>query len=781
MFFNKKPLSREFRLDEILFDINNIAHANPNAALSQLRTFIDVYVDAVLTYENKEVKSDLINKINAIKNYNLLNEDEINLIHQIRKKGNDAVHKYYSSQEEVQVYLQVCNNIYAKFISKYEGDQIEYKRKLMKNYKVNLKNRGKSKVTNKSTILSTENNYKGKLITEDKVIIANEKIDIDNLNNYGNLRNRIIKNINNVKSINNELGLEDEQLDIYKSNIISGSFNLVVLGEFNRGKSTFLNALLGEVILPSNILPTTSVITRISYSEKPEVKVLLNTGEEKSINHKELVDYVTTLKGNKTESISVTNVYYPTTLCKNGCIITDTPGVNDLNEQNVTITENYIPEGDAVIFMLDPNQVFTKSEKEFIKNKVLKNDIHKIFFVVNKFDTINRDGLANFKAYVDRTIKELNLSSKVYYLSSSKSLKCKINNTSDEYLESFNEFSLELEKFLVEEKGRYVLLNGCKRLNLSIMDTIKYIYNIEKDLDKDINILQKEYEEFINIKNEVNENKSNIMSHIDDEYMRFKSDVKEMIYKELSLSFNKLINNVTLYESIDEIYLKDLENSINSHINKWINNRVNPLILARIDKINDSLIDLLSDSLKYITKSENGDISETNNEIAIVQSYKFELPTCYNTTTSISNDNEKIFMGAGAIIAMLFTGTFLSGIGGAMLGLLVNMACPDSKQTSSPKDEIIKSIEKQKSAFINSIIKSIEKYIDKSYKQNCEYVEVSIKSVLESTSKRMSIVLNEKKRQENDMEIIIENLNYYLKQLYLIKKHNNLIIESIEG
>lgn len=781
MFFNKKPLSREFKLDEILFDINNIAHANPNAALSQLRTFIDVYVDAVLTYENKEVKSDLINKINAIKNYKLLNEDEINLIHQIRKKGNDAVHKYYSSQEEVQVYLQVCNNIYAKFISKYEGDKIEYKKKLMKNYKDNLKNREKSKVTNKSTILSTENNYKGKLITEDKVIVANEKIDIDNLNNYGNLRNRLINNINNIKSINNELGLEDEQLDSYKNNIISNSFNLVVLGEFNRGKSTFLNALLGEVILPSNILPTTSVITRISYSEKPEVKVLLNTGEEKSIDHKELVDYVTTLKGNKTESISVTNVYYPTTLCKNGCIITDTPGVNDLNEQNVTITENYIPEGDAVIFMLDPNQVFTKSEKEFIKNKVLKNDIRKIFFVVNKFDTINRDGLVNFKAYVDKTIKELNLSSKVYYLSSIKSLKCKMNNTSDEYLESFNEFSLELEKFLVEEKGRYVLLNGCKRLNLSIIDTIKYIYNIEKDLDKDINILQKEFEEFKNIKNEVNENRFNIMSHIDDEYMRFKNDVKEMIYKELSLSFNKLIDNANLYESIDEIYLKDLENRINSHINKWINNRVNPLILARVDKINNRLIDLLSESLKYITKSENGDISETNNEIAIVQSYKFELPTCYNNTTSISNDNEKIFMGAGAIIAMLFTGTFLSGIGGAMLGLLVNMTCSNSKEASLPTDEIIKSIENQKSAFINSIIKSIEKYIDKSYKQNCEYVEVSIKSVLESTSKRMSIVLNEKKRQENDMKIIIENLNYYLKQLYLIKKHNNLIIESIEG
>lgn len=778
MLFNKKPLSKEFKLEEILFDINNIAHANPNAALSQLRTFIEVYIDAVLTYENEEVQSDLVNKIKRIENYNLLTADEIDLVHQIRKKGNHAVHKYYSSPEEVQIYLQVCNNIYEKFIKKYEANQIEYKKKLMKKYKNNLNNKEESKVINKPLALNVSNNYNGKLITEDKVIVANEKIDINNLNNYTSLKNRLIKNIKNIKLINSDLGLENKQLDSYESNIVNNKFNLIILGEFNRGKSTFLNALLGEVILPSNILPTTSVITRISYSKEPKVNVTLDTGEEKNINYKELVDYVTTLKGNKTERINVTDVYYPTTLCKNGCIITDTPGVNDLNEQNVSITENYIPEGDAVIFILDSNQVFTKSERDFIKNKVLKNDIRKIFFVVNKFDTINRDGLTNFKKYVNDTIKELNLNSKVYYLSSAKALKCKIDDISDEYLDSFNEFSLELEKFLVEEKGKYVLLNGCKRLNLSIQDTIKYIYSIESDFNKDINTLQKEYEEFINIENKINKNKLDIMKHIDDEYIIFKNDVKKMIYEELDLSFDKLISSVNLYENIDEICLKELESNINSNINKWINNRINPFILARVDKINNSLMDLLSDSLGYIKDYDNSVLNNTTNEIAVVQSHKFELPTCYNS--SISNDNEKIFMGAGAIIAMLFTGTLLSGIGGAMLGILANAIYCDSNKPLSSTDEMIRSIEKQKKISINAIIKSIEKSIEKSYKQNCNYVNISIKSVLESTSNRMSIVLNEKKRQESDMEIVLENLNFYLKQLYLIKKHNDIIIESIE-
>ncbi|WP_455538724.1 dynamin family protein [Terrisporobacter sp.] len=778
MFFNKKALSKEFKLEEILFDINNIAHANPNAALSQLRTFIDVYIDAVLTYENMEVYTDLANKINTIKKYNFLTEEEIDLIHQIRKTGNNAVHKYYSSVEEVMVYLQVCNDIYEKFISKYESDRIDYKKKLMKTYRENLLKKNEVIMINKVDDVNKKNDYKGKLISEDNVIIANESINIANLNTYANLKNRLIRNIDDVKSINIDLGIEDEQIDVYKDNIINNKFNLIVLGEFNRGKSTFLNALLGKVILPSNILPTTSVITRISYSDEPKVKVVLNTGEEKKIDYDELINYVTNLNGNKTESISITDVYYPISLCKNGCIITDTPGVNDLNEQNIEITESYIPEGDAVIFILDPNQVFTKSEKEFIKNKVLKNDIHKIFFIVNKFDTVNREGLANFKNYVNKTIKELNLSSKVYYLSSSKSLKCKINNTTDEYLESFNEFCEELEKFLIEEKGRYLLINGCKRLNTSIQDAIKYIYNVEKDLNKDIDTLQKEYDEFVKIENKVNENKFNIMTHVDNEYMNFKTDVKKIIYTELSSSFDKLINDINLYGNVEETYLKELENKINFHINSWINKRVNPFILARIDKINNQLISLLSDSLKYVSQLDDRDASETVNEIAIVQSCKFELPTCYNTVST--NNNEKIFMGAGAILAVLFTGTLLSGIGGAMLGVIANMFYSDNKKVSSTKDEIFRNIEKQKNLAINSIMTNIENCIDKSYKQNCRYVDNSIQSVLQTTSNRMNVILNEKKRKNSDMQIILDNLNDYLKKLYLIKKHNDLIIKSIE-
>ena len=779
MLLKKKPLSQELKLEQILLDIKNIAHANPNAALSQIRTFVDIYTSGVLIYESEKTDLELVHKINLIEKYSLLSKDEISIMHQIRKTGNNAVHSYYYSNEEVATYFEVCFKIYEKFINKYESDRINYNKKLMRTYIHQVKDR-KTLDNEESKTLEIEKNYNGKLISEKSVISPKEDFNIKDLDEYENIRSRVLKNIYDVNSISKELEISDENLNISLTKLKENKFNLVVLGEFNRGKSTFLNALLGKVILPSNILPTTSVITRISYEDEPKVKVTLNNGQVKHIQPEELVNYVTTLNGNDSTHIEITDVYYPTKFCKNGCIITDTPGVNDLNDQNIVITEKYIPQADAVIFMMDPDQVLTESEKYFIKNKILKNDINKIFFIVNKFDTINESGINNFKKYVHTTLRELNLDSNVYFLSSKISLICKVVNKDDEYLNAFDEFSNDLESFLIEQKGKYLLLNACSRLRNTLDKVILNIYEIEADMLKSIEKLEQDHLEFKKVSNEVKINKGKIIQEIDRKYIDFRNEVKTMVYKELSSSFDNLVQGLYKQEDLNDSIFRDLESNINKHINKWINVRINPFILTKVNQINDELVSLLNKSLKDISKSNTYDISINSEEIEVVQSSKFELPTCYNTVSLESDVNT--FVGAGAVITMLFTGTLLSGIGGAFLGLIAHeMFGQKSTSYIKSKEEIIKSIESQKRNCINNIMKGIENSIDKSYKQNCKYIDDSINVVLENTSKRMSSILNERKKQDSNMDFVIDKLNSYLKELYIIKKHNQFIIKSLEG
>jgi ribosome biogenesis GTPase A len=83
--------------------------------------------------------------------------------------------------------------------------------------------------------------------------------------------------------------------------IESEKFHLVVLGEFNHGKSTFVNALLGQDVLPTGITPTTASINHVIYADRPTARVVLTTGESKPLDPSQLKEWVTVAGGHADE------------------------------------------------------------------------------------------------------------------------------------------------------------------------------------------------------------------------------------------------------------------------------------------------------------------------------------------------------------------------------------------------------------------------------------------------------------------------------------------------
>lgn len=786
MFLNKKDRYKEDELEKILIDIKRIVYVNPNAALSQIRTFIECYTNAVLRCEGKDIEGDLVNKINMIRNYDLLNDDEIEMLHQIRRIGNQAVHKYYCSSEEASAYLEICNEIYNKFLEKYDAVEFQYKKNILKRYFGNKKidKKDKKEVENKKS------NYNGNLLQIDEVVVPDEEITINKLESYEKIKKRILDSEKDIKNIIKDLDLKEDRVDGVFNKLKENRFNLVILGEFNRGKSTFINALLGKVVLPSNILPTTSVITRLNYSEEIKIVVTMDDNSKKEIGIDNLVEYVT--ENNSSDDVKIVDIYYPIDICKYGCVIVDTPGVNDLNEQNVIITEKYIPQADAVLFMLDSDQVFSESEKIFIKNKVMKSDIKKIFFIVNKADNIKEKTFNSLKKYVNDTVEELNLKSKIYYISSKKVLINKINSNcierdfeEDKYFELFNEFLHDLEVFLIEEKGRYILTNSSNRLKNIVDSIIKNIFIIEEDMIKDVNVLQNEYDKFLIISKKIESKKNDIVTEINREYIKFKNDVKEIIYKELDSSFDNLLNDIYRQSEFSEDILKNLESNINKKINIWIEQRVNPFIITKMEIINNKLLNLIRDSIKSIDEIGNIDklnivnekISESN--ALIVQTSKIELQTCY-INDSVESD-ENVFIGAGALISFMMTGSILSGVGGALLGLFAHEYIKNKNNNNvAPREKILSKVEKKKNNVIREITENIESTIDKSYNLNIKYVDKYINNYIENTNRRINNILKEKEKKNHDLNIIIKKLNSMLKKLYIINKQNDMIINSLE-
>src|SRR6476659_7203490 len=93
----------------------------------------------------------------------------------------------------------------------------------------------------------------------------------------------------------------------------SERFHLVVLGEFNHGKSTFVNALLGADILPTGITPTTASINHVVWGERPEARVMMASGESKYIEPTQLKEWVT-VAGGRASEVSYVDLGYPSDL-----------------------------------------------------------------------------------------------------------------------------------------------------------------------------------------------------------------------------------------------------------------------------------------------------------------------------------------------------------------------------------------------------------------------------------------------------------------------------------
>lgn len=188
-------------------------------------------------------------------------------------------------------------------------------------------------------------------------------------------------------------------------------FRVVVIGEFSRGKSTFVNALLGQKLLPAKIRPTTAVLTSVRHGEDPDARVFLAGGHAaKSVA---VADLGPVLMGKAADLGPVQRVELrrplPTGL--EDIELIDTPGVGDLCESREDVTLQYLPQADAVLFLLDAKACLSESERRFLQRHVVRANLHRVFFVINKADQLSPpycpDTLAQLQQRVRAAVADL--------------------------------------------------------------------------------------------------------------------------------------------------------------------------------------------------------------------------------------------------------------------------------------------------------------------------------------------------------------------------------------
>jgi len=229
------------------------------------------------------------------------------------------------------------------------------------------------------------------------------------LEHHKQAKREIVGRFQQLAAVADSIGMISLARDIRTSRIPkieAERFHLVVLGEFNHGKSTFVNALLGADILPAGITPTTAAINHVVYAPSATAKVVLTTGESRLLDPSQLKEWVTVAGGHAAE-VAFVELGYPSNLLTNNVVLVDTPGVNDLNDQRAEVTYGYVPRADAVVFLLDAGQALKDSEREFLRSRVLENAKDRLIFVLGKMDLLNADEKTAVEAYVRDNLAKL--------------------------------------------------------------------------------------------------------------------------------------------------------------------------------------------------------------------------------------------------------------------------------------------------------------------------------------------------------------------------------------
>ena len=291
------------------------------------------------------------------------------------------------------------------------------------------------------------------------------------LKRYKQIRQELIGLIESLSSVSLSRGDDkiNENLQEISEKLVGNHFHLVVLGQFKRGKSTFINSLLGEKVLPTAVVPLTSIVTLIKHGEKETIEVHFTNGQRKTISRSELSDYVTERGNPENEKmVKHVEVSYPSDYLKDGVYIIDTPGVGSTFENNTEMTYNYLPRVDAALFLLAVDPPMSQSEISFLKD--VKQYVEKIFFIQNKIDYMSEEECQESMLFSKQVIEEALGSDniRIHPLSAKLALEGKQTKSKKRLKESrLSEFDKVLGAFLLQEKGKTVLrsaLNNTRKL-----------------------------------------------------------------------------------------------------------------------------------------------------------------------------------------------------------------------------------------------------------------------------------------------------------------------------
>ncbi len=258
-----------------------------------------------------------------------------------------------------------------------------------------------------------------------------------------------------------------ERLQDLFARLAEDRFNLVVVGRFNRGKTSLMNAVLGSNRLPTDIVPLTSVITTVTYGSTERVILKYrNRRLDSEIPIEELPQHITQ-QGNPANRLGIrtAEVELPAEILRRGFYFVDTPGLGSVVVENTLTTESFLPEADAFVLVTSHDSPLSEDEVRFLKAASAQRS--RTFIVVNKHDAISPGQREKVIDFIREQLSAMfgDVAIQIFSASSTEGLQAKLSKNSEQLAASgIPEFENALIHFLLNEKSREFLTRMCSRV-----------------------------------------------------------------------------------------------------------------------------------------------------------------------------------------------------------------------------------------------------------------------------------------------------------------------------
>jgi ribosome biogenesis GTPase A len=172
--------------------------------------------------------------------------------------------------------------------------------------------------------------------------------------------------------------------------VSEGRFYVACIGQFKRGKSTLLNALIGHSVLPTGVIPVTAVPTIMRYGKCLGARIRFKSASWTDIPVTTVEEYVSEGKNpQNAKGVAGVEIFVPSPLLETGMCLVDTPGLGSVFAENTAATNAFIPHIDAAIVVIGADPPLSWDELQFVD--AVGKEVRELIFVLNKADRASED------------------------------------------------------------------------------------------------------------------------------------------------------------------------------------------------------------------------------------------------------------------------------------------------------------------------------------------------------------------------------------------------------